>query len=41
MGARKVLVLGNPGTGKSTAISTLDPSSTFIINCDEKDLPIR
>lgn len=41
MGARKVLVLGNPGTGKSTAISTLDPSHTFVINCDEKDLPIR
>lgn len=41
MGAKKVLVLGNPGTGKSTAMKTLDPSTTFVINCDEKDLPIR
>ena len=39
--ARKCLILGGPGTGKSTSISTLDPKSTFIINCDEKDLPFR
>lgn len=39
--AQKLLILGNPGTGKSTAISSLNPDSTFIINCDEKDLPFR
>ena len=39
--AKKLLILGNPGTGKSTAISSLNPETTFIINCDEKDLPFR
>lgn len=39
--ARKILVLGQPGTGKSTGIATLNPAETFIICPDEKDLPFK
>lgn len=39
MGA--VLIIGNPGTGKSTSIRTLDPTSTFIISILDKPLPFR
>ena len=39
--ARKILILGNSGTGKSTSIRTLDPNTTFIIKCIEKDLPFK
>lgn len=35
------LVIGASGTGKSTSIRTLDPSSTFIINVLDKALPFR
>lgn len=37
--ANKILLLGEPGTGKSSSLETLDPSSTFIICSDEKSLP--
>jgi len=30
--ARKALIIGTPGTGKSTSERTLDPKTTFIIN---------
>lgn len=36
-----VLILGNSGTGKSTAIRTLPPEETFIINVLDKPLPFR
>ena len=39
--ARKILVLGSPGTGKSTAAENLDSKSTFIICSDRKALPFR
>lgn len=39
--ANKVLILGASGCGKSTAISTLDPQSTFIIQCTDKLLPFK
>lgn len=34
-----ILVLGEPGTGKSRAIKNLDPKSTFIIKPNNKELP--
>ncbi len=36
-----VLIIGNSGTGKSTAIRTLPPEETFIINILDKPLPFR
>lgn len=39
--ASKVLVLGEPGTGKTRSLKTLDPKSTFIICPDEKELSFR
>lgn len=39
--ANKVLILGEPGTGKTSAAETLDPKSTFIICSDKKSLPFR
>ena len=39
--ANKVLVLGEPGTGKTRSLKTLDPKSTFIICPDEKELSFR
>lgn len=39
--AKKILILGRSGTGKSTAIRNLDPSETFIIKCTEKELPFK
>lgn len=40
MGAM-VLVIGEPGSGKSTAIENLDPDSTVIIKPNNKALPFR
>ncbi len=37
--AKAILVLGRSGTGKSTAIRTLNPEETFIISPDEQRLP--
>ena len=39
--AEKILVMGEPGTGKSTAIETLSPAETFIICSDRKALPFK
>jgi hypothetical protein len=36
-----VLVIGQSGSGKSTSLRNLDPSSTFIINVLDKPLPFR
>ncbi len=41
MPAQAVLVLGKSGSGKSTSISTLPSSETFIINIASKDLPFK
>lgn len=37
--ANKIFVLGNTGTGKSTALRNLDPDTTFILQCVKKQLP--
>jgi len=34
-----ILVIGEPGTGKSTAIENLDPKTTVVITPNNKDLP--
>ena len=39
--ANKLLVLGEPGTGKSSSLEYLDPKSTFVICSDEKALPFK
>lgn len=39
--SRVALVIGESGAGKSTAIRTLDPKETFIINSLGKDLPFK
>jgi hypothetical protein len=39
--SNQVLVIGESGHGKSTAIETLDPSTTFLINIAKKALPFR
>ncbi len=36
-----VLIIGQSGSGKSTALRNLDPKSTFIINVLDKPLPFR
>jgi hypothetical protein len=36
-----ILIIGEPGTGKSTSIETLNPEETFIINVGRKDLPFK
>jgi len=41
MASEKILVLGTPGSGKSTAIESLDPITTFVICCDKKGLPFK
>jgi hypothetical protein len=39
--SESILILGESGTGKSTAIRTLDPKCTFIVNVIGKPLPFR
>lgn len=39
--ANKILILGEPGTGKTTAARNLDPTETFFIVPDEKSLPFK
>lgn len=39
--SRAVLVIGEPGAGKSSAIRTLDPAETYIISVLNKPLPFR
>ena len=36
-----ILIMGLSGAGKSTAIRTLDPKETFLINCFGKPLPFK
>jgi len=36
--SKKLMIAGASGSGKSTSIRTLDPKTTFIINCGKKDL---
>lgn len=36
-----ILVIGEPGTGKSRAIIGLDPSRTILVTPNKKDLPFR
>lgn len=35
-----ILVLGEPGTGKTVSIRNLDPNMTFVISTDRKPLPL-
>ena len=35
------LIIGQPGSGKSTSIENLDPKETFIISVLNKPLPFR
>jgi len=39
--ARKLLILGESGTGKTYSARNLDPKTTFIICPDKKELPFR
>lgn len=39
--SKAVLILGDSGTGKSTAIRTLPAEHTFIINVEGKNLPFK
>lgn len=39
--ARTILVIGESGSGKSTAIRTLNPKESFLINTAGKDLPYQ
>lgn len=39
--AQSALIIGDSGCGKSTAIESLDPTSTFIINVANKPLPFK
>lgn len=36
-----ILVVGGPGTGKSSSMRNLDPKETFVINVANKPLPFR
>lgn len=36
--AKSILVIGESGSGKTTAMRTLDPKSTLYIDCDKKGL---
>ena len=39
--AQGILVIADPGCGKSTSIENLDPKETFIINVANKPLPFK
>ncbi len=39
--AKTIAIVGSSGDGKSTGIRTLNPATTFVINCDGKTLPFR
>lgn len=35
------MIVGDTGSGKSTAIEALNPKETFVVNCLNKPLPFR
>lgn len=39
--AKKVLIIGSSGSGKSTSLRNLDPKETAIIKCINKELPFK
>lgn len=39
--AQGILIIADPGSGKSTSIENLDPKETFIINVANKPLPFK
>jgi hypothetical protein len=39
--SRTILIIGEPGSGKSTSLRNLDPKSTFIIKPNNKPLPFK
>lgn len=39
--AKLVMIVGDTGSGKSTAIEDLNPKETFVINCLNKPLPFK
>lgn len=39
--SRSILVIGESGAGKTTSCRTLDPKTTFYIDCDKKGLSFR
>lgn len=39
--SKSILILGESGTGKSTAIRTLPPEQTFVVSVEGKTLPFR
>ena len=39
--SRSILVLGESGSGKTTSCRTLNPATTFYIDCDKKGLSFR
>ena len=41
MSSKLIGVVGETGTGKSTAIKYLDPKETYIINVAKKELPFK
>ena len=41
MACNSICVCGESGSGKSTSLRNLDPSSTFIISTIAKPLPFR
>ena len=41
MSSKLIGIVGETGTGKSTAIKHLDPKETYIINVAKKELPFK
>lgn len=41
MGAKKIMIIGASGTGKSCSLRNLNPDETAIIKCQNKELPFK
>lgn len=39
--AKVIGLMGESGSGKTTSLETLNPKTTFYINCDKKELPFQ
>ena len=39
--SKTIAIMGESGSGKTTAMRTLDPKTTYYIDCDRKGLPWR